>query len=82
MGPAAAEAPDVATAPGPGVAEFWKFSAPRAIASVAQVAMQRLDIVLVAAMAGVGQAAIYAAASRFLQLGQLGGGAISQAVQP
>jgi O-antigen/teichoic acid export membrane protein len=69
-------------APGPGVGEFWKFSAPRAIASVAQVAMQRLDIVLVAAMAGVGQAAIYAAASRFLQLGQLGGGAISQAVQP
>jgi O-antigen/teichoic acid export membrane protein len=67
---------------GPRVSEFWKFSIPRALASVAQVAIQRLDVVLVAAMAGVGQAAIYAAASRFITLGQLGGGAISQAVQP
>ena len=61
---------------------FWRFTAPRAISSVAQVAMQRFDIILVGAIAGLTQAAIYAAASRFLALGQLAGGAISQAVQP
>ncbi len=63
-------------------AEFWRFSAPRALASVAQVAMQRLDIVLVGALAGPVQAAIYAAATRFLVVGQMGNRAISMAVQP
>lgn len=63
-------------------AGFWRFTAPRAVASVAQVAMQRLDIILVGAIAGVGQAAVYAAATRFLALGQLAAGAVSQAVQP
>lgn len=62
--------------------QFWRFTSPRAISSVAQVAMQRFDIILVGAIAGVSQAAVYAAASRFLALGQLAGGAISQAVQP
>lgn len=61
---------------------FWRFTAPRALSSVAQVAMQRFDIVLVGAIAGLPQAAVYAAASRFLALGQLAGSAISQAVQP
>lgn len=62
--------------------EFWRFTAPRALASVAQVAMQRLDIVLVGALAGGVQAAIYAAATRFLVVGQMGNRAISMAVQP
>ena len=61
---------------------FWRFSVPRALASVAQVAMQRLDIVLVGALAGIPQAALYAAATRFLTLGQMAGGAVSQSVQP
>ena len=62
--------------------EFWRFSAPRALASVAQVAMQRLDIILVGALSGAVQAAIYAAATRFLVVGQMGNRAISMAVQP
>ncbi len=66
-----------ATEPG-----FWRFTAPRAAASVAQVAMQRLDIVLVAALAGAVPAAIYTASTRFLVLGQMGQRAISLAVQP
>lgn len=74
--------PDAVT-PESGLAgQFWRFTGPRAISSVAQVAMQRFDIILVGAIAGVTQAAVYAAASRFLALGQLAGGAISQAVQP
>ena len=62
--------------------EFWRFTAPRALAGVAQLALQRLDIVLVGVLAGLREAAIYTAASRFLVLGQLVGTAISRAVQP
>ncbi len=62
--------------------EFWRFSLPRALASVGQIAMQRLDIVLVGALSGPVQAAIYAAATRFLVVGQMGTRAISLAVQP
>lgn len=61
---------------------FWKFTSPRALASVSQVAMQRLDIILVGALAGLAQAAIYTAATRFLVLGQMAGRAISLSVQP
>jgi O-antigen/teichoic acid export membrane protein len=62
--------------------DFWRFTGPRAFAGVAQLAMQRLDIVLVGAMAGLREAAIYTAATRFLVVGQLAGMAISRAVQP
>jgi O-antigen/teichoic acid export membrane protein len=61
---------------------FWKFTGPRAPALFAQMAMQRLDIVLVAALGGPAEAAVYAAATRFLVLGQMGNQAIATAVQP
>jgi O-antigen/teichoic acid export membrane protein len=61
---------------------FWAFTWPRAVTSVVQIALQRLDIVLVAALLGPVQAAIYTAASRFLVIGQLGNGAVSTAAQP
>jgi O-antigen/teichoic acid export membrane protein len=64
------------------VREFWTYSAPRAVTSVVQIVMQRLDIVLVAALAGPAQAAIYAAATRFVVAGQMGNNAISLAAQP
>lgn len=63
-------------------AEFWRFTAPRALASVAQVVLQRLDVVLVVALLGAAEAAVYAAATRFLVVGQLGVQALSFAVQP
>ncbi|MGN6302729.1 MAG: MATE family efflux transporter [Angustibacter sp.] len=62
--------------------EFWRFSGPRALASLAQIAMQRLDIVLVAGLAGPVAAAVYTASTRFLVVGQMGNRAISMAVQP
>jgi O-antigen/teichoic acid export membrane protein len=65
-----------------GSGDFWRFTAPRALASVAQMAMQRLDIVLVAAIAGAVPAAIYTASTRFLVVGQTGQRAVSLAVQP
>lgn len=63
-------------------AKFWLFSAPRAIATIAQVAMQRLDIILVGSLLGLAEAAIYAATTRFLVLGQAGANAVSMSVQP
>lgn len=62
--------------------EFWVFTGPRAIANVAQTAMQRFDIVLVGAIVGAGPAAVYTASTRFLVLGQLGNRAISMSAQP
>jgi O-antigen/teichoic acid export membrane protein len=62
--------------------EFWSFSGPRALTSVVQVVMQRLDIVLVGALAGAVAAAVYAAATRFIVAGQMGTNAISLAAQP
>ncbi len=71
------------TGPSHGMAgEFWRFTAPRAIASGAQTALQRVDVMLVAALAGLVPAAAYAVAGRFIVVGQLANGAISQAVQP
>lgn len=69
-------------AAGPSTGAFWRFTSPRAAAGIAQVCMQRLDIVLVAALAGAVPAAIYTATTRFLVLGQMGQRAISLAVQP
>jgi O-antigen/teichoic acid export membrane protein len=61
---------------------FWAFTAPRALAGVAQIILQRLDIVLVAVISGPAQAAVYAAATRFLVAGQLANAALIQAAQP
>ena len=62
--------------------EFWTFTGPRALGSVAQLVIQRLDVILVFSMAGPAQAAVYFAATRFLVVGQMGNRAISLAVQP
>jgi O-antigen/teichoic acid export membrane protein len=62
--------------------EFWSFTLPRAVASVAQIVLQRLDIVLVAALRGPREAAIYTAATRFLVVGQFINQAITLPVQP
>jgi O-antigen/teichoic acid export membrane protein len=61
---------------------FWRFTGPRAVASVAQLALQRLDVLLVAAFAGLAAAALYAVAGRFVVLGQFANQGIGQAVQP
>jgi O-antigen/teichoic acid export membrane protein len=61
---------------------FWRFTTPRALASLTSVILQRLDIVLVAIIIGPGAAAVYTAATRFLVVGQFGNMAISRAAQP
>jgi O-antigen/teichoic acid export membrane protein len=83
------EAGSVAGAPvgaereaGEPIGAFWRFTWPRAVTSVAQIALQRLDIILIAAIRGPAEAAVYTAATRFLVVGQLVGQAFTQAVQP
>ena len=70
-----------ALAPGQRAA-FWRFTAPRSIGSIAQLALQRSDIVLVGALRGPRDAAIYTAATRFLVFGQLGASSITTTIQP
>jgi O-antigen/teichoic acid export membrane protein len=61
---------------------FWRFTLPRALASVAQLALQRLDVLLIAGLLGFQAAAVYTVASRFVVVGQFGNQAISTAVEP
>ncbi|MEU4476539.1 polysaccharide biosynthesis C-terminal domain-containing protein [Micromonospora sp. NPDC023966] len=60
---------------------YWRYSGPRALSGLAQMVVQRLDIVLLGALRGLSEAALYTAATRFLTLGQLSGQALSTAVQ-
>ena len=62
--------------------EFWVFTAPRAVAAVAQLALQRVDVLLVAALGGLAPAAVYAVAGRFVVLVQFANQGLSQSVQP
>ncbi len=61
---------------------FWRFTLPRALAGTIQVALQRLDILLVGALRGAAAAAVYTAATRFVVVAQIGNQAIWYAVQP
>jgi O-antigen/teichoic acid export membrane protein len=61
---------------------FWAFTWPRAFAGLAHTALQRADILLVAAFAGFTAAALYAVAGRFVLVGQLVNQAIGFSVQP
>jgi O-antigen/teichoic acid export membrane protein len=62
--------------------EFWAFTLPRGVAGVAQILLQRLDIVLVATLRGARDAAVYTAATRFLVVGQFINQAITAPLQP
>lgn len=61
---------------------FVRFVIPRGIASIVQVCFARLDIVLVAVLAGPAEAAIYAAATRFVALCQFVQQAVASAGEP
>jgi O-antigen/teichoic acid export membrane protein len=61
---------------------FWRFTVPRGLAALAQITIQRIDIVLVAVIRGPADAAIYTAATRFLVAGQFGNAALNMAAQP
>lgn len=62
--------------------EFWRFSAPRGLASVFAVAILWLDTLLIGSLRSPGEAGVYAAATRYLTVGQFVGVAILQVVGP
>lgn len=62
--------------------DFWAFTSPRAVGTAVQAALKRSDIVLVAALRSPEEAALYAAATRFVVVGQLGVQALQQALSP
>ena len=62
--------------------EFWRFTWARGVNSIAQLVLQRADIVIIAALLGPAQAAVYTAATRFLVVGQLASTSIGNAAQP
>jgi O-antigen/teichoic acid export membrane protein len=62
--------------------EFWSFSVWRGLSSVLEITMLWLDVLLVAALVGVGEAGIYAAASRFATTGTLVLQAMRLAIAP
>jgi O-antigen/teichoic acid export membrane protein len=76
-GPLAAESTDGRTP-----LHFWRFTGPRGLAALAQITIQRIDIVLVAILRGPAEAAVYTAATRFLVAGQFANVAIMMAAQP
>lgn len=67
---------------GPVSAAFWSFTWPRGLTRVAQIVIQKADIILVAALISPAHAAIYTAATRFVALGQFATQAIQRAIQP
>lgn len=74
------------TEPGSAIAvtlrEFWNFTAFRGVSRVFAVALQRVDVILVGALRGPRDAAVYAAASRFLIVGLMAVQAIQQVTAP
>lgn len=62
--------------------QFWGYTGPRAVATIAQTVLKRADVVMVAALRSPEEAAVYAAASRFVTLGQVGVQALQQALSP
>ncbi|KAA9375344.1 polysaccharide biosynthesis protein [Microbispora cellulosiformans] len=63
------------------VRAFWRHTAPRSVAAAVQSVFQRLDVVVVALLAGPAAAAVYTAATRFKVVGQLAGQGLAQAAQ-
>jgi O-antigen/teichoic acid export membrane protein len=65
-----------------GRSEFWGHARPRAASDILHGALERLDVILVGALAGSAAAGSYAAANRLVLAGQLVLMAIAQAIAP
>ncbi|MFZ0324410.1 MAG: polysaccharide biosynthesis C-terminal domain-containing protein [Actinomycetes bacterium] len=63
--------------------QFWRYTTPRGVATIAQTLLKRSDIILVAALTkDPAQTALYAAATRFVVFGQLAVQALQLALAP
>ena len=61
---------------------FWSYTRPRAVATGLQIALERVDVILVSALAGESAAGIYGAITRFITAGNFMIHAIGQATSP
>ncbi len=64
-----AESPPGAAAGSIDAGAFWRFAAPRAVASIFEITVLMLDVLLVGALRSTREAAVYAAASRLVLFG-------------
>jgi O-antigen/teichoic acid export membrane protein len=62
--------------------QFWRYTAPRSVARIAQTLTQRLDVLILAAVYPLEEAAIYATVSRCMIAGVFMATALRQTVQP
>lgn len=62
--------------------EFWRYTLPRAVARIAQVLTQRLDVLLLASLGTVEDAGVYGTVSRCMIAGVFVATAVQQMVQP
>ena len=61
--PTGSGTPPAESTGGPTPLHFWRFTAPRGVAALAQITIQRINIVLVAILRGPVEAAVYTAAT-------------------
>ncbi len=64
------------------VRRYWRFARPRAAADLLSAGLERLDLLLVAALIGEAGAGLYGASSRLILLGQLLMAATAQSMSP
>ena len=62
--------------------EFWRFTAPRGLAGMFQIAMVWIATLLIGALRSTGEAGIYTAATRYLLVGTFATVALSQVFGP
>ena len=62
--------------------DFWAFTLPRSVASIFNVVVQWLDVLLVGAMISPGAAGIYAAATRLISFGLMVARSVGDMTQP
>ena len=64
------------------LATFWRYTAPRSVARIAQTLTQRLDVLILAAVYPLEDAAIYGTVSRCMIAGVLIASVLRQTIQP
>ena len=62
--------------------EFWGYTRARALSTSLQIALERIDVIIVGALIGNGAAGVYGALSRFISAGNFLMFSVSQAVSP
>jgi O-antigen/teichoic acid export membrane protein len=64
------------------VSQFWRFTLPRALASIFRVGVQWIDVLIVGYFMTPADAAAYAVATRLLQIGLFVAASVGQVAQP